>query len=324
MLSDERAAASLFSSATQGGDGLDGMLQTLFHISPLAYAISTAGQNSVYVRVNQAYMDLVGMNETALVGRKLTDVGLIVDGSDRVARIKLLDEVGYYSAQSGKIRDRDGREISVMISARRIKIGNDLYDLEALTDVTEQTSAQIRQEEALRAAAVTDSLTGLPNRLGFEQRIAHFIEDRANHEEFGLAIFDLNGFKIVNDMHGHPVGDELLAVIGKRLLSSLRAGEFVSRLGGDEFALLFQSDMGDSEMQEQRLAVMMDTVLAAVTIGSKTLRVGAALGFGFASEVKWSRTALVALVDRRMYHAKLTRRSIAILGPPEALATANG
>jgi diguanylate cyclase (GGDEF)-like protein/PAS domain S-box-containing protein len=324
MLSDERAAASLFSSVTRSSEGLDGMLQTLFHISPLAYAISTAGPHSVYVRVNQAYMDLVGMNETALVGRKLSDVGMIVDGSDRASRLELLNEVGYYSAQSGKIRHRDGREITVMISARRITIGNDLYDLEALTDVTEQTSAQIRQEEALRAAAVTDSLTGLPNRLGFEQRISHLVGEQADQREFGLAIFDLNGFKKVNDMHGHPIGDELLASIGQRMLSYLKAGEFVSRLGGDEFALLFQSEDSQSEFEEQRLEAMLDTILAAVTIGGNTLRVGAALGYGFASEVNWSKSALIALVDRRMYHAKLTRRSIAILGPPDLFALANG
>ena len=86
---------------------------------------------------------------------------------------------------------------------------------------------------SFRGLAFEDSLTGLPNRALFEQRIA---ERSAAGEPAVVAFLDLDDFKQVNDSLGHAAGDRLLEICGERLRNALRAGDTVARLGGDEFA----------------------------------------------------------------------------------------
>ncbi|NTY00309.1 diguanylate cyclase domain-containing protein [Deinococcus sp. JMULE3] len=105
-----------------------------------------------------------------------------------------------------------------------------------------------RPIEALQRQATTDPLTGLPNRASF---LAQLEETRAGGGLLAVAIFDLDGFKSVNDTFGHHAGDEVLHAVGARMLAALRAGDTLGRLGGDEFALLVQA----TSREEIRLRV---------------------------------------------------------------------
>jgi len=90
----------------------------------------------------------------------------------------------------------------------------------------------------LTREAMTDPLTGLPNRRAWEQAITDRLAESTGQHRLCLAILDLDHFKRVNDTHGHAAGDEVLRAVGGALSGSLRSGDFVARLGGDEFALL--------------------------------------------------------------------------------------
>src|SRR5690606_22317927 len=91
--------------------------------------------------------------------------------------------------------------------------------------------------EQLRQMAVTDSLTDLPNRVSFNGRLDHEIDNaRQQGLKVGLVCIDLDRFKEINDLRGHGAGDEVLRVLASRMSYLLRDGEFVARLGGDEFA----------------------------------------------------------------------------------------
>lgn len=112
-----------------------------------------------------------------------------------------------------------------------------------------------RPIEALQRQATTDPLTGLPNRASF---LAQLDDSRRGSGLLAVAIFDLDGFKSVNDTFGHHAGDEVLHAVGARMLTALRAGDTLGRLGGDEFALLVQA----SSREEIRLRV--EGVLQAI------------------------------------------------------------
>ncbi len=100
-----------------------------------------------------------------------------------------------------------------------------------------------------------DSLTRLPNRVSFEQKIAELIEDAATENNTHVLCFlDLDQFKLVNDTCGHDAGDELLCQISKRLSNSLKPGDFLARLGGDEFGVLLTNcDIDKATSVAQRL-----------------------------------------------------------------------
>jgi diguanylate cyclase (GGDEF)-like protein len=102
----------------------------------------------------------------------------------------------------------------------------------------------------LALASRSDPLTSVLNRRGFEERLA-----AALHAGEGLALLlvDLDGFKAVNDEHGHAAGDELLCWVARRLRDSVRRGDEVGRLGGDEFAVLLASGTEDAEVAAARI-----------------------------------------------------------------------
>lgn len=104
-----------------------------------------------------------------------------------------------------------------------------------MLDITQSKAYEARMEHA----ALHDALTGLPNRMLLADRLRQAIHaaDRSGHV-FALAYLDLNGFKQINDTHGHDAGDEVLKAVAARLQAGLRAGDTVARLGGDEFVVL--------------------------------------------------------------------------------------
>ncbi len=102
-----------------------------------------------------------------------------------------------------------------------------------LHDVSERRQLTDR----LMHQADHDALTGLPNRLTLMRRIDEMLE-QDDSETSALLLIDLDDFKVINDSHGHPAGDRVLEVIGRRLESGVRDGDTVARLGGDEFAVV--------------------------------------------------------------------------------------
>ncbi len=155
-------------------------------------------------------------------------------------------------------------------------------------DFSDAHAAQVRLERL----AYLDSLTGLGNRRAFDARLADLV---GRGEPFTLALLDLNDFKRVNDVHGHPAGDALLITAGRRLeeVTPHTGGAF--RLGGDEFAVLLP---GDGEGAPQGEAVL----AALETLEGGTLRAGLGTAHfpGEAADVP----ALLRLADRRLYAHK--------------------
>lgn len=163
------------------------------------------------------------------------------------------------------------------------------------------------EKEALRSLAHTDSLTGLPNRRGLTEALATALPQGSRDSAVAVYLLDLDGFKQVNDQHGHDVGDELLQAVAQRLRRTLRTSDAVARLGGDEFVVMAAGLAGEAEAM--RLGhKMLAAVEPAFDIGGRHCRVGLTIGFALAPHDGSDAATLLKAADAAMYAGKQAGR----------------
>jgi len=175
----------------------------------------------------------------------------------------------------------------------------------AFIDISEH-----KQTEAeLHRLAYFDSLTGLPNRVLFNDRLQQALTDARRRDRLvALMLLDIDRFKVVNDTLGHEAGDALLREVGARLQHSIRDGDTVSRLGGDEFALVF-ADVGDIQRVAQLAQKVLSKFAAPVTLGGNEIFIGASIGIALYPADTLDADSLLKFADSAMYHAKESGRN---------------
>jgi len=293
---------------------LSSILLDMFEFAPVAISISTTGAaSSRYVKVNPAYLKLVGKTWDELRNQEMVESGAAIHNPDRDRRLAILDDVGFYELEEVSIRHADGTIIPTLISAWRSIYQDQKLDVEIILDVSDRIRMQKELEGYLKQAALTDGLTGLPNRAHFDQHLEMSLRDTPPHGEVvALAFLDMNGFKQVNDSLGHDVGDEVLKIIAARLRAALRTGDFIARLGGDEIALLFRVAPHAVADLAGRLGRLLAEVFEPIAIAGQRLTVGAACGLSIQGPGQDTASELVRAADRQMYRAKATRDRIAL------------
>ncbi len=166
-------------------------------------------------------------------------------------------------------------------------------------------------EEASRHRALHDALTGLPNSTLVRDRLEHDLEQAERHGwRLAVIFIDLDGFKQVNDAHGHDVGDRVLQEVATRLAGAVRGGDTVGRRGGDEFLVLAL------EMQEDAstiaLAMMLRGIIAEpMVIDGVSAAVGASIGVAIFPDDATTAVGLLKCADLAMYVAKQGRLGVA-------------
>jgi diguanylate cyclase (GGDEF)-like protein len=162
-----------------------------------------------------------------------------------------------------------------------------------------------RNAQRLRNQAFTDSLTGLANRLLLADRFQLALErSKRNRIEFALLMVDLNGFKAINDQHGHAAGDLVLRTVAGRLMAAVRASDTVARIGGDEFVLLIESFEDPDELVyigRKLIATISEDIALP---GDDTVNVGASVGFGLFPHHGTNLDDLLHVADQGMYDCK--------------------
>jgi diguanylate cyclase (GGDEF)-like protein len=161
----------------------------------------------------------------------------------------------------------------------------------------------LMNEHQIRVLAMTDPLTGLPNRRAIMAMLEYEVAQAQGGNDFGVAILDLDEFKAVNDCHGHDVGDDLLKVVSARVQGHLASSDAVGRLGGDEFALLFRNVKGDSDIQARASAVLAQLCLPAMISGHR-VPISASIGFAIYPKDGTALSALLHVADKALYSAK--------------------
>ncbi|MBC9032297.1 GGDEF domain-containing protein [Sphingomonas sp. JC676] len=154
----------------------------------------------------------------------------------------------------------------------------------------------------LALLAKFDALTGLPNRLMLRERFQDSVS-ALQSDGVALHYVDLDGFKSVNDLHGHPAGDALLREVARRMEKTVRAGDTVARLGGDEFVVL-QTDLGHPDEAQMLARRLIRDLSAPYLIDGKSVLVAASIGIAMAADFGLDLERLLSCADCALYRSK--------------------
>ncbi|MDP2431005.1 MAG: EAL domain-containing protein [Pseudomonadota bacterium] len=272
---------------------------TVFDSSQQGIIITDAA--GTFVRANPAYCRMSGYLEHELLG---SNPRLLKSGLQDAAFYRLmwasLNETGRWQ---GEMRNRrKNGEIYVQwinIDAVSGDQGEKLF-----VGIASDISELISTRERLASLAYYDTLTGLPNRVLFQDRLLHSIsQSRREKNNLALILVDLDNFKIVNDTLGHAAGDEMLKEVAKRLQASVRQSDTVARLGGDEFALILMDAKGPEDMA-CAAGEIVATLAAPYQLMGFDVSGGASLGITFYPDDGNSLEELLKQADVAMYRAK--------------------
>ncbi len=172
----------------------------------------------------------------------------------------------------------------------------------AYEDVTDRKKA----EEQLRRLAHYDQLTGLPNRLSLQKELGRLLSGDKRNRPTSIALFDLDGFKDVNDTLGHSTGDELLIEVGQRLINVAEVRSevgLVCRLGGDEFVVIIPG-CGDPRVVAEIVESILKRLAEPFTINDHVLHIGASAGVAITPNDGANVDELIANADLALYQAK--------------------
>jgi diguanylate cyclase (GGDEF)-like protein/PAS domain S-box-containing protein len=266
-----------------------------------------------WVLVNQALCDITSYTSDELIGRRFQDITHPEDVSDDAGsrRQLLAGEISAYQAEK-RYFNSAGETMSAILSVSlvRDRDNNPLHFVVQIQDISERK----RLEEHLRHLADHDPLTGLRNRRLFEQDLKLQIGRCQRYgEQAALMVIDLDGFKQVNDRHGHKVGDDALQAVARTLTRRLRATDLVARLGGDEFAVLLpHMDREGAEIVAEDLM----RVIAACNVdtGEAVVHLAGSVGFALLHEQTVGDEQALVEADRAMYAAKRDRARAALTG----------
>jgi len=180
-------------------------------------------------------------------------------------------------------------------------------DSNLLSAIGSQASVAVHKQKLLSKVehqAYHDSLTELPNRLKFEQSLSKAVDRAKNaHQRLAVLFIDLDGFKVVNDVFGHSIGDELLRSVADRLRSIFDSSDLLCRMGGDEFAVLLQDVQSLVEVIEIAERTIVQLAPQYVVEGV-TVSVGASIGISLFPDDSGSAANLLKNADIAMYQAK--------------------
>jgi diguanylate cyclase len=184
-------------------------------------------------------------------------------------------------------------------------VQSDISALQLLVATLQKELTVVQErEKRLRYLALHDDLTALPNRRYFRERLGVALrQDGEVSPVLAVIYLDLDGFKALNDAHGHDTGDQLLSLVAARLAHAVRAEDLVSRLGGDEYACLI-TGVSSRERLQQITSTLFEAVATPFKIGTLSLAVRPSIGIAVYPTDGTTTDALMKAADTAMYAAK--------------------
>ncbi len=178
--------------------------------------------------------------------------------------------------------------------------------------------ANLLLNRATRLSARTDPLTGLGNRLAMSEALGTALQAKSDEQGPSVVLIDLDGFKPVNDQHGHAAGDAVLMQVARRIEMAAGAGAVPIRMGGDEFAIIFAT--GNHDEVSARCTEIMETFAIPFLFNDVSFRLGASLGVSRAPSHGQTIRELLAAADRALYIMKAEHRAQAAYGQRPRIA----
>jgi diguanylate cyclase (GGDEF)-like protein/PAS domain S-box-containing protein len=251
--------------------------RSVFAHSPVGVALTTP--DGILLNANPALCRLLGMTAELLHGRSVLDL-VHPDGAaaTREAHATLMADHSRPMRHETRLVHADGPEIPVQVTAAWVDAtpeGGPAHLVMIVEDITDRKEL----EAQLLHRALHDSLTGLPNRFLFRDRLRHALDrGHREHTPTCVLLIDLDHFKAVNDRFGHPVGDQVLVGFAQRLRSVLRASDTAARQGGDEFSIVCENtDRSHAEILADRLRA---AIREPLVLGDAVIPLGISIGIG--------------------------------------------
>ena len=251
---------------------------------------------------------LLGYKSNELVGKHITMLYLKEDFESLEHNINLLKKNGEHHTtvrlvkKSKKVVDAD-----LSLSLIRDEKGNPIEMVGYAQDITKRKQAEaelLRQKDILNHQAHHDALTGLANRILFNDRLEQSLKKaKRSNTKIAILFLDLDHFKEINDSLGHAVGDDILKIVTNRLNSTIRNEDSIARLGGDEFVIML-----DGLTQGQNASLLAQKILEVlaqpVTIEGHILYISSSIGISIYPDDGFSTDNLLKYADSAMYKAK--------------------
>ncbi|WP_372970705.1 diguanylate cyclase domain-containing protein [Marinobacter sp.] len=260
-------------------------------------AIFITDSHGIVIDANDAYLEITGRPQTRAIGRLPPlpmDEGSGIFSSARTH--------GFWSGEfSCNHHNGESLVLAVTISSVRGDHGEVSHFVGIFSDITRLKE----QETRLRVMAHYDSLTGLPNRVLFSDRLQQAMAlSRRQGSKLAVVYIDLDEFKPVNDAFGHDAGDQLLIEIASRMRAVLREEDTLARLGGDEFAAIVINVQDEASLQGLLLRLL-GRVADPVRVARHTVEVSASIGYTLYPQAKQlDGDQLLRQADQAMYEAK--------------------
>lgn len=268
--------------------------------------IVVADEQTRVLAVNPAFTVLTGYRPRDIVGQPTRVLASGRHGREFYRA--MWDALRHHGRWSGELtnRRRDGSFYEEWLSI--VAVNGEGRRPERYVGLISDITERKREEERIRRLAHFDSLTSLPNRVLFEDRLQRAIA-RARRYRHQLAVLylDLDHFKDVNDTLGHAAGDEVLRQTAHRMLLCLRQIDTVSRRGGDEFVLLIEEHEGVDALQGI-CAKLQEEIVRPIEVGGHTIRIGASIGIAIYPDDALLPEELLAAADTALYEAKADGR----------------
>jgi diguanylate cyclase (GGDEF)-like protein/PAS domain S-box-containing protein len=264
-------------------------------------------ERSIILSVNPAFTAITGYDPAEVIGKTPAILRSHHHGQDfyRVMWHRLRN-TGHWQGEIWN-RRKNGEAYLELLTINAIKNdGAPVRYVGVFSDITDR----YLKDEQIRHLAFHDSLTGLPNRLLFEERLQHAVaRAQRDQEQLAVAFIDLDGFKQVNDTLGHDVGDLLLKEVATRIRNRLRRDvDTVARLGGDEFIVLLE-DIRAPDDCAQLAADLIADLSRPVLLKGQDVQVGASIGIAVFPRDGNEGADLIKRADMAMYEAKTAGKS---------------
>jgi len=252
-----------------------------------------------YLFMNEKYLSRLGLPRDQVIGRRYGEFHSRKEDKEFSGFIEQVFKTGRFVQYEHRSR-RDDRYFLRTLSPVKEPDGS----IETVTVIAKDITERKRAEAELVYMATHDALTGLPNRMLFNDRLTMALtQARRSQKKLAVMLLDLDYFKDVNDALGHRVGDQLLRAGGNRLRELLRRGDSVARLGGDEFLLLLP-EMHQVEYATTVSQKILQAFQEPFTFDDHKLQISASIGIAIYPEDGDDADTLMKNADIAMYRAK--------------------